>query len=156
MRQPKSCYAKAVELLARRSHFRLEMRRKLGQRRYDESEIEHTLERLAAEGLIDDCATARELVASRLRREPVGRRKLMAELARRGVESEVVEEVLGELVPDDDLDLARDAAERWCRRSPGKPPAALGRHLERRGFSRRAVLTLVRQLGDDGEIADDV
>lgn len=157
MREQISCYRKALDLLSRRSHFERELERKLGQRGYEDSEVADTVERLRGEGLLDDRATARELVRSRLARAPEGRLKLQSELARRGVAGEVAREILVDLLPDDDSELTREAAERWRRRTPrarsgplsDRDQASLARHLERRGFTRRAIFSVLQDLRDE-------
>ncbi len=160
MRQRVPPYRKAIDLLARRSHFERELERKLAKRGYDEIEIAETLERLRGESLLDDARTARELIRSRLARGPVGRNKLRADLTRRGVASEIVTEALEALTPDDDREPAREAAERWLRtRRRGRPAdrerAALARHLAGKGFSRRAVYSVLEEMpGGDGSQGD--
>ena len=148
----KPCSQKALDLLARRSHFERELERKLRQRGYEGEEIAATLDRLRGQGLVDDRRTAGEFVRSRLARAPEGRRRLRAELARRGVANEVITETLDEETDDDDRDLARAAAERWrrTRSRPGRAPelekAALARHLAGRGFSERAVYAVLEEM----------
>ncbi len=152
------CSQKALDLLSRRSHFEREIERKLRQRGYDEADVADTLERLREQGLIDDRRTAGEFVRSRLARAPEGRRRLRAELARRGVASEIITEVLEAETDDDDRDLARAAAERWrrTRSRPGRAPdlekAALARHLAGRGFSKRAVYAVLEEMQWSGDV----
>ena len=152
MRQRIPCGRKALDLLSRRSHFESELRAKLAKRDYEEAEVEETLERLRDQGLLDDRQTARDFVRGRLARAPQGRRKLRAELAKRRVASEIVTETLDELLGDDDLDLARQAAERWRRtrwrpdRDASRQRAALARHLAGRGFSSQAVYSVLDEM----------
>ena len=147
MPEKPSAEDKAVELLARRSHFRRELATKLQRRGYPEEEIERALERVAGFGYLDDRITARQWVEARLSRGPEGRRRLAAELSRRGADSEVVDEVLSEALPDDDRPAAREAAERWLRRRSGSPkPEALARHLDRKGFSQGAIWEILDEL----------
>lgn len=147
-----SCSRKALDLLSRRSHFERELERKLQKRGYTEEDIAQTLERVRAEGFIDDRRTAGEFVRGRLARAPVGRRKLRAELSRRGVASQIIDETLDEETEDDDRDLARQAAERWQRTKsrPGRAAnlerAALGRHLAGRGFSQHAIYSILDEM----------
>ena len=129
------------------------MAAKLLQRRYDEAEAEVALERLERQGLIDDGRTAREFVRGRMARRPTGRRRLAAELSVRGVDSETVRRILDELYPEDDLEIARDAGRRW--RPAGRGSAALARYLERRGFSSRAIFSVIRETGDDSDASED-
>lgn len=139
-----TCYGKAIDLLARRAHFRRELAKKLSSRDYSAEEVDAALERLVAEGLIDDPEVARDFTRGRLRREPQGRRRLYAELVRRGVDSEVAREAVDEVCPEDDTELAEQAAQRWLARRPQGEKAALARFLERRGFTSRAIFAAIR------------
>jgi regulatory protein len=147
-----TCYEKAVELLARRDHFRAELRAKLVARRYPDGEIEATLDRLEARGYLDDRAAARKLALARIEAEPLGRRRLAAELARRGVAPEVAAEVIEELLPPDDRGTAREAARQWLERRGGTGhPAALARYLDRRGFSSPAIWAVLEEVDPGGD-----
>ena len=141
MKPELSCYPRAVRLLAARPHFRRELELKLVQRGYAPAEIEAALDRLTAEGHLDDLRAARDFVAHRLEKGGEGKLRLRAELQRRGVPKEAIEAALAQ-VPEDDLEDARQAAEKWARGRTRKDPAALARHLERKGFSRRAIFAV--------------
>ncbi len=134
-------YDKAVQLLASRPHFRRELEAKLRQRGFPSEEIEETLGRLTDQGYLDDRAAARSFIEGRAAKGE-GRARLKAELARRGAPEEAIEEALSELTDEDDLPRAREAAEAW-RRKGGTDPRALARHLDRKGFSRRAIFALL-------------
>lgn len=141
-------YDKAVQLLASRPHFRRELEAKLRQRGFPSEEIEETLSRLADQGYLDDRAAARSFVEGRAGKSE-GRVRLRAELAQRGASDEAIEAALSELTDEDDLPRAREAAETW-RRKGGTDPRALARHLDRKGFSRRAIFALLNgQLDED-------
>lgn len=151
MRQRPPCYNKALDLLSRRAHFRRELMGKLLRRGYDEEEVTDAVERLVAKGFLDEQATIRDFLAARLARGPLGRRRLLADLGRRGVESDVAQSAVDQVCNGDELEPARQATERWRARRPRGEPAALARHLERRGFSRRAIFSILRELppGDE-------
>jgi regulatory protein len=152
-----SCYDKAAELLARRPHFRAQLAQKLAARGYPEAEVSAALDRLAGHGWLDDRRTARDYAAGRLSRAPQGRRRLAAELTRRGAPAAVIDDVLAELVPSDDRAAARAAADRWAARRGRGGEAdlrALARHLERRGFSAGAIREALWERGAD-DAADD-
>lgn len=140
-----SAYDQAVKLLARRAHFRLEIVRKLIQRRYPQSEIDEAVERLEERRYLDDLATSRRFVEGKLARGGFGRARLASELGARGVDDGVVREVLDELVPEDELPEARAEA----RRSGKTDPAAVARRLERRGFAPPTIATVLGELGRD-------
>ncbi|HVT57640.1 MAG TPA: regulatory protein RecX [Thermoanaerobaculia bacterium] len=163
---PPSCYDKAVELLARRPHFRAQLAAKLERRGYSAEEIAETLARLAGQGYLDDAATAAGVVAAR--RGGEGRSRLRFELERRGAPKEAVEEALGAL-SEDDLEQTRAAARSWLSRRPARRPpalrtatdavrrelAALARHLARKGFSQRAIFAVLKQRPADSDDAAD-
>ena len=156
MRQRIPCGRKALDLLSRRSHFERELERKLAQRGYDGGEIADTLDSLRGQNLLDDRRTAREFVRARLSRAPEGRRRLRAELARRGTAGEIITETLDDLLPDDDYDLTRQAAERWLRRrqssrSAERRRASLARHLAGRGFSGSAIFSVLEKIPWDDD-----
>jgi regulatory protein len=150
---PPTPYQKALQLLATRAHFRRELDAKLRQRGFPGEEIEAALAKLTEQGYLDDRATARVFVESRQGRASEGRSRLRAELIKRGAPDDAVEAALAELTPEDDLPAARDAAESW-RRKGGLDPRALARHLERKGFSRRAIVSVLNGELDGLEIDD--
>ena len=153
-----SAFDKAAELLARRPHFRAQLAAKLAARGYPGDETAAALERLTELGYVDDRRTARDFVAARQARGPVGRRRLAAELVRHGAPAEVVDEALAELPPGDELTTVRAAAERWTARAsrPGKPadPRALARHLGRLGFGSGAIWEVLRERAADAPTDD--
>jgi regulatory protein len=133
-------YTHAVRLLAARPHFRAELKAKLAQRGYPSEEIAAALDRLVSEGYLDDVRAARDFVTHRLEQKAEGRLRLKAELMRRGASEAAVAAALAE-VPEDDLEAAREAAAKWAR-SHRPDPAALARHLARKGFSHRAIFAV--------------
>lgn len=156
---PPSCYQKALDLLAVRAHFRRQLATKLSRRGYPDAEVEATLDTLRERGLIDDQATASSFVAERMRGGALGRRRLAADLLRRGAEEEVIEAALAEM-PEDDTGPASALAARWLARSsrtqgPSRD-AALARHLERRGFSSRAIVAVLERLREGSAGSDPV
>jgi regulatory protein len=136
---------KAAQLLASRPHFRAELAAKLRQRGFPAEEIAAALDRLAAQGYLDDGKAAADFVAHRRERGGEGKLRLRAELVKRGAPAEAIDAALAGLDEDDDLAAARDAAERWARGARKEDPAALARHLSRKGFSRRAIVAVLRE-----------
>jgi len=139
-----SAYDKAVQLLAARPHFRRELEGKLARRGYPPEEIEAALERLASQGYLNDGETARAFVEGRLARGAEGRSRLKAELAKRGAAGEAIDAALAELAPEDDLPAAREVAAKWAR-GGRSDPQALARHLQRKGFSPRAIVAILNE-----------
>lgn len=150
-----TAYGKAVDLLARREHFRRELETKLGRRGYDAGDIEQALARLEREKLLDDERAARQFTEQRLRRGPLGRRRLARDLRRKGASSAAVDAALEEL-PADETPAAREAAERWTAQRRGvdgsepldrKDQASLARYLERRGFAEGTIWGVLEEWG---------
>lgn len=146
---PMSCHDRALALLARRSHFQAELVEKLRARGYSPEEVEATCQDLLRRGYLDDSQCAREFVRGRLRRGPLGRRRLTAELQRRRVSSQIIDETLDELLPEDDLEGARQVASQW-RGGDRQNPSALARHLERKGFTSRVILAVLAEAEEEG------
>jgi regulatory protein len=144
---PEAAHRAALDLLSRRSHFEVELDRKLTQKGFAPDHVRDAIARLRRSKLVDDRRSALEFITSRLRRSPQGRRRLRAELARKGIAKEVIEAALQEALPGDEADLAREAARRFQRRRSADP-RALERHLDRLGFSTRDILALSEELPD--------
>ena len=150
---PPSCYDKAVQLLALRPHFRRELEGKLARRGYPPEEVEAALGRLGEQGYLNEAETARVFVAGRQSRGGEGRSRLKSELVKRGAASEAIESALGDLTPEDDLAAAREATAKWARGGK-RDPAALARHLQRKGFSPRAIVSILREIPEGEDAAD--
>ena len=107
------------------------------------------LDRFEEVGLINDADFARQWVQSRQRTRGLAPRVLAMELRRRGIDDEIISEVLGELVPDD----ARDAAHRLVQkklRAMGSLDDTtrirrLTSMLARRGYAPQLAFDVVRE-----------
>ena len=137
-----AAYRKALELLARRPHFEREIAQKLQVRGFDEAECQRAVSALRAASYLDDLQCARDFIRAKLRRAPLGRRRLRAELLRRGAGAAAVESALAETEFDAEIDRVRQAVERWRQRG-GRNRESLLRHLDRRGFSKGDILKVV-------------
>lgn len=143
------CRQRALGLLARRTHFSTELEVKLRQRGFDEQTVEQVIGGLERDALIDDYQAGVEFVETRLRRKPLGPLRVRAELARRGLERDLVDRVLAAAYPPDQEPLARRA----LGPDPGVDRAATARRLGRLGFSSSVIAALLREIGDP-ETAD--
>ena len=91
--------AKALELLARREHTRLELRQKLYQRGFAANHIELVLDQLVEERLLDEARFA-ELYAGARADKGYGPLRVARELRERGVAEDVVAATLAALEGD--------------------------------------------------------
>lgn len=138
---PRSLMARAVAMLARREHSRIELARKLG--RYleadqDAAEVERVLDELERRQLLSDARFAGALVRTRSAR--YGNARLRQELKASGVGAEAASEALASL-QSPEFERARAL---WMRRF-ASPPASREerakqmRFLLARGFSSETV-----------------
>jgi regulatory protein len=131
----------ALRFLEVRARSVAEVRRRLTSAGYRAQLVEGAIDRLTEIGVLDDEAFARSWVESRDRARPRGERALRQELARKGVERAVSDEVLeerreAEQGTEVDLEAARRLLARNAR--------ALARVADPRARRQRAYLLLAR------------
>lgn len=148
-----ACYDKALETLARRARSAADLGRWLRARDFTPDDIAAALERLTALGLLDDLAFARGFARTRAAGRGFGRRRIAAELARKGVPRDVVDAVLAELAEDLDQsepEAMEAAAEKRARSLASLAPDVAQRRLfgwlVRRGYDGRAASDVARRL----------
>ena len=145
----------ALRLLARRAHTREELRRKLVRKFPAASAvIETVLERLAAEGYLDDRTFAEDFVRSWLRRKAASALRLFAELRRRGIAPEIAHSTITRLLPESELleqarRAAREKLRRLHHRDRQRQWSALAGYLSRQGFPAAIVRRLLPELFPD-------
>lgn len=137
------CFAMITEILSRRDHAVDELRRKLSSYGFRTEEIEPAIARAQSHRFVDDSRFAGYFIEERLRRG-WGRRRIEAELVRKGVDLEAVpgypERYFSE---EDDLARARAALERKTVPSE-RAFEKLVRFLVSRGFSYGIASDAVR------------
>ena len=139
---------RALRYLAQRDHSRAELARKLGSYGSAE-EIEAVLARMGELGLQSDSRFAAAWVRSKAGR--FGAARLRSELARRGLERELVDEaIVGECV-ESELDRARTV---WRAKFGAAPAdarewARQARFLQTRGFAVDVIRKLLKEPSDE-------
>ncbi|HEY8799025.1 MAG TPA: regulatory protein RecX [Candidatus Limnocylindrales bacterium] len=134
----------AARFLEVRPRSVVEVRRRLGQAGYRTDLVSAAIERLTELGMLDDTTFARTWIESRDRARPRGEIALRRELALKGIDRAVVDELLderrnvGDAAADGGVDLA--AAERLLARHQ----RALARETDPRSRRRRAYALLAR------------
>jgi len=141
---------RAVALLARREHSRLELARKL-ERRLDEGQdcrdIDAVLDDLQRRKLLSDERFAASVLRARSAR--YGEARLARDLQVRGVPADVARDAL-EAIRNSEIDRARV---QWARRFKALPSsieerARQTRFLEARGFSSAVIRQVLRGVAD--------
>ena len=128
------CEKRAVGLLARREHSRLELARKLADKGFVDEEIEPVLDQLAEEGWQSDRRYGESLIRARSARR-YGPDRIANEAAQQGVDEGVMAEAFA-AEPRDWEALAREQLLARYREPPADFPdrAKRHQHLVRRGF----------------------
>jgi len=139
-----SVHDKALDLLARRRLSRGELRWKLLVRKYEEAEVENTLDRLQELGLLDDKALAEDYAENRVSAKPMGKRLLLQELQKRLVETELAESAAEKALEGlSEEDLAEQALQREMRLT--KDVKKLYSRMLRLGFGYEVVEEALRK-----------
>jgi regulatory protein len=135
--------SRALHLLSVRPQTEHELSTKLARGGFAAEVVEQVLARLREMGYINDAAFARQWVEERSRLRPVGRRALAAELARKGIDRELVESALA---------LYGESAELAAARALATRAAARYAHLPAPEQRRRCFVYLVGR-GFDHDLA---
>jgi regulatory protein len=158
-------YDRALIFLAARPRSESEVRQRLREADFPATVIDRVVERLLAQGLVNDEEFAQYWVGQRSTFRPRGTRALQAELRRKGVDSSTVEAAL-EPVEATQVEAACRAAQRKASRLAALDERAFGQALTpflvRRGFDYPTIRTAVRVLwagrdaSPEGRDEDDV
>jgi len=148
---PELVLGAALRFLEVRERSTAEVRRRLATAGYREELVEGAIERLTELGMLDDAAFAQSWVESRDRARPRGERALRSELARKGIERQLTDDVLTERqaqAPDADADAAQRLLARHAR--------SLDRVADPRARRQRAYAVLARSGFDPSTAGDAV
>jgi Uncharacterized protein conserved in bacteria len=138
----------SMHQLARRGMSRWELGQVLEKRGVDETLAAAELDRLESVGLLDDAALAVTLVYTQHTRRGLGRAAIAQELKRRHIDAEVIDDALGEIADDDELERATELA---LKRVPQlhalddeTAKRRLSGFLARKGYGNSVVRTAVQ------------
>ena len=126
-------YQRALNYLSFRARSRVEIERYLRDKKYGADVIADTVNKLAAEGLVDDTAFAQSWVENRERLKPKGTRALRYELRQKGLNDAAIENALEEV---DEEAMAWQALEKKLRQ---------WQRLDEETFKRKAMSFLSRR-----------
>jgi regulatory protein len=97
-------YNKAIECLARGAKSTRDLGRWLAQRDHAPDDVSAVLEKLTERGLLNDARYAETFARSRATTRGMSRRRIAAELAKRGVTRELVDAAIAEVMSDESID----------------------------------------------------
>ncbi len=142
MGEPESLRARALRMLARREHSRLEMQSRLSSRGADDAEVQSLLDEFEAKGWLSEQRCIDAVVQTRRRR--FGTAKVLRELKDKGVSEEGLA-AARDVLRVEELETARSV---WKKRF-GEQPSTLAerakqsRFLAGRGFSPEVIRTVL-------------
>ncbi len=146
-------YQRALNFLSYRSRSEKEITLNLQKFQVSEEHIDLVLAKLRQNNLVNDLDFAREWVENRSRFKPRGRRALSSELFQKGINSEIIEEVLidldeGKLA----MDFARKKISKINKLDRTNFQKKLYGYLSRRGFSSDISKEIVSTLSKEQEL----
>ncbi len=147
----KSCYQKALQILARRDHSCAELMRKLRSRGFGIPEIEPVIRECRRLGYLSDSRFA-EVYASQLQRKGYGIYTINHKLFAKGIPQAVIQDILTPHGTDDaQLKLCRRVLAKkmkpFAAEKPSRAQAAkLYRYLLNRGFSGHIVRQAIDEI----------
>jgi len=151
-------YDRALNLLAFQARSARDLRRRLVQKGEPAEHVERAIERLTAQGLLDDAQFARQLARSKVASQGASRRRLQQEMFKRGVAREVADEAIAEVYEDEQVDegvLVEEVARKKVRSLAKLDPEARRRRLyaflARRGYEGEAIRRAMRAVLDAEE-----
>jgi regulatory protein len=149
----RSTYDRALDLLAIRGRSVAELRRRLIQKGEGAAAVDETIARLIDQKLLDDAEFARQFARAKVVGAGASRRRISAELARKGVARSVSDTAIDELGETEGIDLSaaihRLAEKKW--RSLAKLDEETARRrlygfLARRGFGPDEIRSVMAAL----------
>lgn len=142
-------YARALSFLGYRPRAEREIRERLARDEWPEAVVNRVVEKLQADGLVDDAAFAVQWAQSRGRTR--GSLRLRQELRQKGVTREEIEAALPQ--PEDETTAAAEAARRrwenWAVLEPRERREKTLQWLQRRGFTFTIARAAVKLLEEE-------
>jgi len=143
------CRHRAMDLLARRDHSRLELRRKLAARGFEAALVEQVLDALTRDRLLEESRYVESFIRGRARKGQ-GPVRIRGELAQRGIEDASVSAGLDEADCDWIALAAEVRAKRFGTAAPAdfKERARQMKFLQYRGFESGHIRAALELSGD--------
>jgi regulatory protein len=149
----RATYSKALEALTRRARSTAELARWLTERDHAPEHIERSIARLQELGYLDDAQYALAFARSRATARGMSRRRIQAELARRGVARDLADAAIAGVMQDEGVDeraLIESAAAKKLRGMTKLEPDVRRRRLygflARKGFAADLIRETVSRL----------
>jgi regulatory protein len=139
----------ALRLLSFQARSVEELKKRLVQKKHPPELADRVIEVFKKQGLLDDEKFARLLANSKVSR-PTGRRRLEADMKKKGLKADVISRAIGGLEDYDEKKMARELAQSRYQRIKDLPTqkikARLFGLLARRGFRSDTIYAVVAEL----------
>ncbi len=143
-------YQKALRYLSFRPRTQKEVEEYLRRKGFEREAIEKAIEKLKGYGFVDDRAFALSWVSSRLRNSPKGRAAMAWELRQRGVDAEIIDEVVESIPGEQEEAVANRLAQKYYEKYRGvderERAHKIAQALARRGFDWELINRVIRKL----------
>jgi regulatory protein len=136
-----SAKAAALRMLAQRRLTQAQLAQRLACRGYEEEEVRETVAACKSIGYVNDALFARLFVEGRV--QPVGDKRMVAELVRRGIDRESAIASVADAENGEEIRLNAALRKLFAARPSISYPSA-ARALERLGFSTPAIYRKLR------------
>lgn len=148
-----SSYEVALTLLTARQYTARNLRRKLVQKGFGADDSDATIERLVANGLLDDARYAAAFARGRLLGPGASKRRIKQQLYQRGIHGEIAEDAIESVIEDEPVDLEavveKDARKKLASLA-GLEPLVIRRrlysHLARHGYDIDEINAVMRKV----------
>lgn len=148
-----SAYETALNLLTARPYTARNLKRKLVQKGFVPPEVDAAIERLLANGLLDDNRYAAQFARGRLLGPGSSRRRIRQQLFQRGIGSDVADAAIESVIDEESVDLAavieKDARKKLASLSGLEPLVVKRRlysHLARRGYDVDEINVVMKKV----------
>ena len=148
-----SAYDYALNLLTGRPYTVRNLRRKIVQKGFTAADADSTIDRLVANGLLDDVRYAEQFARGHLLGPGASRRRIRQQLFQRGIPGEVADAAIASVIEEECVDLAavieQDARKKLTSLS-GLEPLVIRRrlyaHLARRGYDIDEINAVMKKV----------
>lgn len=147
-------YMKGLRMIGRRPHAEKELKTKLRLQGHDEAVIGSVTDTLQREGYVNDQEFAKLWTEHRILSQRKGRNLVKQELHQKGLSRDHIQEAIGGISEDEELQAALQIAFKKWSQSTGEPydrrrkTAAL---LMRRGFTASLINKVLQQISQDAD-----
>jgi len=137
-----------IRMLYSKDRTEFEVRQKLIRQGFDEDTAEGAVMQLKSMGYINDRLYSHKYISDRLKLKPKSKKALVYELQNKGINREIIDEVLGEFEIDESLTAYRIARKKFSKYDIRDPLIykRIVSFLTHRGFSHEVINDVIKQL----------